>query len=705
MEYVNLLRQMLGKDDAEFRDGQLEAIKRVLEGRRTLVVERTGWGKSIVYFLATKLLRDSGKGMTLIVSPLISLMNDQIQHAEDMGINVKTINSYNSEEHDELFEQIQHGNEIDALLVSPERLANQDFRELLLDLTDNIGFFVVDEAHCISDWGHDFRPDYRRIVEIISRLPSDVPVLATTATANDRVIEDIQEQIADIEVIRGALLRESLALQTIRIDSFAERLAWIGKNVDKFGGSGIIYCNTIAHTELLDRYLRSLGKRSAVYTGKLSAEEREDVIMGFKGTDDTPRTIDVVVATTALGMGFDMPDLKYVIHFEKPGNVIAYYQQIGRAGRDIDTAYAVLLYGENDDKVNRYFIDSAFPEDQLMEEIINTTVDNQNTGIKESEYEHYVNASRGAIQKALKFLDVEGDIYKEGTKYFKTPRPWNVDHERARRITERRYAELDQMNAYVETDECYMEYISRLLDDKDACRCGKCGNCIKKDIRDFEAVTPEEEASAYEFIQSDTDVISPRLRWPVVPEVRTLLDITNYNITANVQLGEGLCLSKYGNEGYGARVQRGKYRDGNFSDELVDASEEILRQFIQDNAISWIAYIPSLNHPTLVKSFAERLAAKLGIPCRNVLVKTEAGRQQKEFNNSFYQFENAYNTFDVDENELYDENDLYKENVLLVDDMVDSRWTLTVCGYKLMKKGSGKVYPYALANTSGNRSE
>ncbi len=699
MDYLRLLREMLGKEDAEFREGQLEAIERVLAGKRTLVVERTGWGKSIVYFLATRLLRDMGKGMTLIVSPLISLMNDQIQHAEQMGIKVRTISSYNEDMHDEIYDQISRENEVDALLISPERLANPRFRELLLNLTDSIGFFVVDEAHCISDWGHDFRPDYRRIVEIINNLPSDIPILATTATANNRVVEDVQEQIAGLEVIRGTLLRESLALQTIKMNTFAEKLAWIGKNIDKFGGSGIIYCNTVAHAELVDRYLRSIGKRTAVYTGKLNAEERDEVIEGFKGTEDTPACTDTIVATTALGMGFDMPDLKYVIHFEKPGNVISYYQQIGRAGREIDTAYAVLLYNEKDDEVNRFFIDRAFPEDNLMDEIIQATVTNQDTGMSMMEYEYYVNAKQSDIKGALKFLEVEGDLYKEGNKYYKTPRPWKVDHERAERITARRYMELDQLNEFVQTDRCYMEYIAKLLDDESACKCGKCSNCIGRDILDFEEVTMEEAEAAEEFIHRDTDVILPRRKWPNVSEVKQLLSISNSNIPAEYQLGEGVCLSRYGNEGYGAKVQRGKYRDGSFSDELVEASVDLLRRFIQDNSITWIAYIPSLNHPELVRSFAERLSSKLGIPCKNALVKTEPGRQQKEYNNSFFQFLNAYNTFDVNENEIYD------GNVLLVDDMVDSRWTLTVCGYKLMKKGSGRVYPFALANTSGNRSE
>ncbi|MCR5214945.1 MAG: RecQ family ATP-dependent DNA helicase [Eubacterium sp.] len=701
-DYVKLLREMLHKEDAEFREDQEIAIRSVVEGKRTLVVEKTGWGKSIVYFLSTKILRSQGKGITLIVSPLLSLMKDQIEHAREMGLEISTINSQNIEEHEDIYDKLRNGQGLDALLISPERLANKEFRDVLLSITDNVGLFVVDEAHCISDWGHDFRPDYRRIVEIINRLPSTVPVLATTATANDRVVEDIRAQLPGIEVIRGSLMRESLSIQTINIESIPERLAWIGRNIDKFDGPGIIYCSTVDNCRVVNDYLKKIGKCSEIYVGKMDADERQEVIRRFKENDHAPDKINVLVATIALGMGFDMPNLKYVIHFERPSNIIAYYQQIGRAGRDIPEAYAIMLYGEADSEVQEFFIKNAFPKDQLMEDIISLTINNQARGTKRSEYEARINAKSGAIKDALDFLEVEGDIYKEDTSYYKTTKAWSVDKERISQVTERKYIELDQLKDYSVTKGCYMKYLANALDDKKACDCGKCSNCRKKDVLDFETPSDADIRVAEAIFKNNVIDIEPRKKWPNVEEILTMVGASNSNIPKDKRTEIGICLSRYGSYGYGKEVRDGKYRDEHFSDNLVDASESILRDFVRDNNITWVTCVASLNHPTLVKSFAQRLADKLGLPFKEAIVKTQPTRQQKEFNNSVFQMKNAYESFGLNNEEFEDEvtREIIKGNVLLIDDMVDSKWTFTVCGYKLINGGSGKVYPFALADTS-----
>jgi ATP-dependent DNA helicase RecQ len=356
-ECESLLRQALG-ETASFRDGQLEAIVAAVDERsRVLVVQRTGWGKSVVYFLATRLLRDRGSGPTLLISPLLSLMRDQQLMAGRLGVRARTINFANVDEWDEI-EAALRRNEVDLLLVSPERLGNERFRDRTLGLMDSVGLFVVDEAHCISDWGHDFRPDYRRIGRLIQQLPPGVPLLATTATANNRVIADIAEQLGeDLVSIRGPLTRESLRLQVIELADQAERLAWLAQNLPAFPGSGIVYCLTVADCERVAEWLAARGISVAPYYGPLDSDRRLQLEDQLRRNE-----VKALVATVALGMGFDKPDLGFVVHFQRPGSAIAYYQQIGRAGREIDDAAVVLLHGREDDEIANYFMRLPFHE-------------------------------------------------------------------------------------------------------------------------------------------------------------------------------------------------------------------------------------------------------------------------------------------------------------------------------------------------------
>lgn len=406
-------------NDAEFREGQKEAIESVLKGQRLLVVQKTGWGKSLVYFFATKLLRKRGKGITLIISPLLALMNNQVDSANKLGVRVATINSENVEEWNSIMEGLT-ADKIDALIISLERLANAEFKQLLIErLALQLALFVVDEAHCISDWGHDFRLDYRRIVDIIHVLPSNIPVLATTAIANDRVVNDIKSQLGEGLVIsRGGLMRESLALQMIPLSSKEERLAWMVQNIPKMPGSGVVYCLTVNDCKLVDKWLNSNGIHSRSYFAALDIKEKNDTINRFMNNE-----IKVLVATVAFGMGFDKADIGFVIHFQKPGNIVAYYQQIGRAGRGIKEAFAILLCGNEDDEINHYFIDSAFPTEALMEDVVLTVT--QNPGIRISEFERYINMKPAKIKACVKYLLVNGDIYVENKRYYKTPRIWN----------------------------------------------------------------------------------------------------------------------------------------------------------------------------------------------------------------------------------------------------------------------------------------
>ncbi|MEO9222336.1 MAG: RecQ family ATP-dependent DNA helicase, partial [Mycobacteriaceae bacterium] len=342
-----LLRQLAG-GAAVLREDQWVAIEAlVVQRRRALVVQRTGWGKSAVYFIAASLLRSAGSGPTIIVSPLLALMRNQVAAAERAGVRAATINSGNVTEWDEVHAEVSAGN-LDVLLVSPERLNNPDFRERVLpSLAADAGLVVVDEAHCVSDWGHDFRPDYRRIRTLLAELPEGVPVLATTATANDRVVTDVASQLGvgggDTFVLRGGLDRQSLHLSVVQVNGSQRRAAWLAQHLAELPGSGIIYTLTVAQAEELAGHLNEQGHTVGAYTGRTDPGEREALESDLLGN-----RVKALVATSALGMGFDKPDLGFVIHLGAPASPIAYYQQVGRAGRASDRAEVVLLPGAED---------------------------------------------------------------------------------------------------------------------------------------------------------------------------------------------------------------------------------------------------------------------------------------------------------------------------------------------------------------------
>ena len=673
-----ILRESYG-ENAKFREGQKEAIDAVVNGKRTLVVQKTGWGKSLVYFLATKLLKEKKKdGITLIISPLLALMNNQIDSAQRLGLNVKTINSDNNDEWDNIISDICDNNTVDALIISPERLANVDFVKDCLDKIKNrVNLFVVDEAHCISDWGHDFRPDYRRIVKILQLLPSNVPVLATTATANDRVVNDIVAQLGENLVIsRGELIRESLAIQVIKLQKKEDRLAWLAENIEKMPGSGVVYCLTKADCDLVTDWLNENNIKSEKYYADISKEGKAITLEKFQKNE-----IKVLVATVAFGMGYDKPDIGFVIHFQRPANIVSYYQQIGRAGRGIELAYAILLCGEEDEHINQYFISSAFPTEKDMNIVVEFITDNPGKSI--SEIKGALNIRANRVDKTLKYLTVGDDIYTEDVNrkkcYYKSAKKWKPDLERSEGITAIRYKEMQDMDEFTKQKGCYMKYIAEKLDDVNAKVCGKCSNC--RGLLFDEGVDAETVQMAQQFIKSKFGVIEPRKQFP---------DKTK--IESEFQFKSGIVLSNYADAGYGMAVQKGKYVDGYFSDELVDASVKILSEFIKNNNIEWITPVTSKRHPKLVPDFAKRLADKLGIGYFEGIKKLNA-EEQKKFENSDGQYRNASDSFEIIQ--------IKKENILLVDDMVDSRWTFTVCAMKMREMGSGDIYPFALANTAG----
>lgn len=401
---VSLLRKALNIPGAEFRDGQWEAIEKLTVNKeKLLVIQRTGWGKSSVYFISCRILRDQGKGPTIIISPLLALMRNQIAAAERLGIKAATINSNNFDDWKVIQKEVLN-NKVDALLISPERLANERFMdEILFPIADKIGLFVVDEAHCISDWGHDFRPDYRRIVGILKVMPIGMPVLGTTATANDRVVADIEEQLGGINVLRGELTRDSLKLQNIVLKDQASRLAWLKENIPNINGSGIIYALTIRDVIVVTEWLIECDIAAAAYYSGVMDDNFENTAAYREHLEDALYNNDlkVLVATTALAMGYDKPDLNFVIHFQAPDSIISYYQQIGRAGRAIDSAYGILLSGQEDAEVHNYFRESAFPPEYVVQNILQALIDHD--GLSITKLEEVLNIKNGQIDKTIKY--------------------------------------------------------------------------------------------------------------------------------------------------------------------------------------------------------------------------------------------------------------------------------------------------------------
>lgn len=687
---VTYLQTMLGPN-AEFRSGQWEAIEAVaLHKKRALVIQRTGWGKSLVYFLATKLLREQGAGPTLLISPLLSLMRNQIEMAGRIGIRAHTIHSANREEWDTVEAALKE-NACDILLISPERLNNERFLQSVLPgMAGRVGLFVVDEAHCISDWGHDFRPDYRRIVRILQMLPKSVPVLGTTATANNRVVADIQSQLGeDLLVLRGTLTRESLRLQTITLSNQSERLAWLIENLPKLPGSGIIYCLTVPDTERVTGWLKQNGfSAEAYHAGDDSYIDRPALEQAFLNNE-----IKILVATVALGMGFDKPDIGFVIHFQRPGSVVAYYQQVGRAGRAVERSYGILLSGAEDDEIQDYFIQSAFPGIETMSQILAAL---ENTaGLAVTEILAQVNVSRSMLDKALKLLEVDGAVgatfENRKTIYFRTPNPWQPETGRIERVTNLRRAEQAQMRAYMTHPGCLMEFLQCALDDARPQPCGRCANCRAKGLPRTVSQTLVIEAETY--LKGASILIKPRHMLPagIFPEQKRKIPPEFLS-----ELGRSLCY--YGDAGWGTLVRSGKYEKNQFSDELVEAAVCLISGVWNPEPFpEWITAVPSRRHPELVSHFAERLSTRLGIPFKPVLVRVSDAQPQKNMQNSSMQARNVLNTLEI-------RGDIPNTPVLLVDDIIDSGWTLTMAGYLLRKHGSGLIYPFTLAQATARNS-
>ncbi|ROQ40670.1 RecQ-like ATP-dependent DNA helicase [Frondihabitans sp. PhB188] len=702
-EALELLRALTGRDDAVFHDGQLEAIRAlVADRRRALVVQRTGWGKSAVYFIATLLLRRRGAGPTLLVSPLLALMRDQVAAAARAGVRAAALNSANAHEWGDVRERIAAG-EVDVLLVSPERLNNPRFRdEQMPELIRTLGMLVVDEAHCISDWGHDFRPDYRRLADLIRTLPHEVPVLATTATANARVVADVEEQLGagtPVLTIRGSLARASLRLGVLTLPSSRERLGWLIDHLTDLPGSGIIYTLTISAADDTARLLRDAGYDVASYSGRTDPEERERLEQRLKTND-----LKALVATSALGMGFDKPDLGFVVHLGAPSSPVAYYQQIGRAGRATDSADVLLLPGSEDGEIWQYFATASMPSEARAHAVLSALTD---LPMSTQALEARVDVKRSPLELMLKVLDVDGAAKRVQGGWISTETGWSYDAERYGRIAEARVAEQNAMIRYESGETCRMQLLQADLDDPAAAPCGRCDVCAGAWYPvDVDSSAATQAAGALDRVGVE---IEPRAQWPTGAD-RVGLSVKG-KISPAERVEPGRALARLTDLGWGTTLRTTfapATPDAPLSRSLLDGCVRVLADWPWEARPTGIVAMPSSTHPQLIASLAEALGAVGRLPVLGSLASSRVAppgptgaadsvpARRERGGNSVFRLADVWESVHVPA-ELAATLAAHSGPVLLVDDLVDSRWTLTVAGRALRRAGADAVLPFALA--------
>jgi ATP-dependent DNA helicase RecQ len=697
-----------GSGTARLREDQWRAIEAlVAHKRRALVVQRTGWGKSAVYFVATSLLRAQGSGPTVIVSPLLALMRNQVEAAARAGIRARTINSSNTEEWDTIQEEVAAGS-VDVLLVSPERLNNPDFRDQVLPrLAAATGLLVVDEAHCISDWGHDFRPDYRRLRTMLAELPPGVPVLATTATANARVTADVAEQLGtgagtDALVLRGPLDRESLSLGVLRLPDAAHRLAWLADHLGELPGSGIIYTLTVAAAEEVTAYLRQCGHTVSSYTGRTENADRQQA-----EEDLLANRVKALVATSALGMGFDKPDLGFVVHLGSPSSPIAYYQQVGRAGRGVEHAEVLLLPGKEDEAIWQYFASVAFPPEEQVRRTLDVLAQ-ADRPLSLPALEPLVELRRTRLETMLKVLDVDGAVRRVKGGWTATGQPWSYDSERYAWVARQRSSEQQAMREYASTTACRMEFLRRQLDDEEAAPCGRCDNCAGPRY-DAKVSAAALDAARGELGRPGVEV-EPRKMWPT-GLTAVGVDLKG-RIPADEQTFPGRALGRLSDIGWGNRLRpmlAESAADGPVPDDVVNAVVTVLADWAKGPG-GWasggpeapprpvgVVTVASRSRPELVGSLGRRIAEVGRMPLLgSVEYVPEAVEARISRTNSAQRVVGLHRALTVPE-PLARELAAAAGPVLLVDDLADSGWTLAVASRLLRKAGAEGVFPLVLA--------
>jgi len=696
-EARTLLTRLVQGPDATFRDGQLEAVSALVgEGARVLVVQRTGWGKSAVYFVATGLLRARGAGPTLIVSPLLALMRDQIAAAQRAGLRAVTMNSANAEDWGQVSAALV-SDEVDLLLVSPERLNNPRFRdEHLPRLAETTGLLVVDEAHCISDWGHDFRPDYRRIRDLLSQLPAGRPVLATTATANARVVADVEEQLgtggAQVRTIRGSLARPSLRLGVLPLPTADARLGWLAARLGDLPGSGIVYTLTVSGAEDTAALLRESGHAVRAYTGRTDPADRLELERALRDNEVT-----ALVATSALGMGFDKPDLGFVVHLGAPSSPVAYYQQVGRAGRATERADVLLLPAPEDKEIWAYFATASMPRRHDAEAVL-AALSAADRPMSTAALETVANVRRTRLELLLKVLDVDGAVRRVSGGWTATRVDWSYDEARYARVAASRDAEAAAMVAYQNTAGCRMRFLQEALDDSSADDCGRCDRCAGPW---FDDTVPEGAVRAATRTLRRVGVpVEPRSQWPT--GMARLGVARSGRIDAGERVEPGRVVARLTDLGWGQRLRAllaPGASDGPADDGLLGACVEVLAGWGWDHRPVAVVAVPSLTRPLLIGSVAAHLARLGRLPYLGELALTTADATGGPGGNSAFRLAAVHDRFSVPP-AITEGLAPLRGPVLLVDDLVDSRWTMTVAGALVRRAGADAVLPFALASVA-----
>ena len=706
-EAEKYLRALAG-DHARLRDDQWTAISAlVADGRRALVVQRTGWGKSAVYFIATALLRARGAGPTVIVSPLLALMRNQVEAAERAGIRARTINSANTAEWEALYAEVAAGH-ADVLLVSPERLNNPSFRDQVLpELSRSAGLVVIDEAHCISDWGHDFRPDYRRLRTLLDDLPAGIPVLATTATANARVTRDVADQLGasasasggrETLVLRGPLDRDSLRLAVVALPTAHQRLGWLAARLGELPGSGIVYALTVAAAQETAAFLREQGLTVAAYTGRDEPDERA------RAEDDLlANRVKALVATSALGMGFDKPDLGFVVHLGAPQSPVAYYQQIGRAGRALsgergEHAEVILLPGREDRDIWAYFASLAFPPERQVRAALAALAE-ADRPMSASVLETRVDLSRGRLESMLKVLDVDGAVRRVSGGWTSTGQPWHYDGERYERVAAERTREQQAMLAYQATDGCRMEYLRRQLDDPAAAPCGRCDNCTGQHVQ---GDVPETSATAArERLLRPGVQVEPRRMWPT--GLKALgLDVAG-KIPATQTAEPGRAIGRLTDIGWGSMLRTLLAEgapDEPVTEPVMAAAIKVLAAWDWAQRPAGVLTLPSRTRPRLITSFGQRLASVGRLPYLGALAYTGDAGPGPRRHNSAQRLSSLWHVLEVPGDVRAALGGL-DGPVLVIDDRIETGWTMTVAARLLREAGAHGALPLTLAVTAG----
>jgi ATP-dependent DNA helicase RecQ len=687
------LRALVGRADADFRDGQLDAIEGLVQRReRVLVVQRTGWGKSAVYFVATALLRARGAGPTLLVSPLLALMRDQVGAAARAGIRAESISSANPEDWGRVRAELL-ADSVDVLLVSPERLNNPRFRdEQLPDLAARCGLLVVDEAHCISDWGHDFRPDYRRIRDLLTTLPERTPVLATTATANARVVDDVVEQLGAgghaVSTQRGGLARDSLRLGVLPMGTPEQRLAWLVAHLPDLPGSGIVYALTVAAAEDTASALREAGHDVRAYTGRTDPAEREQLEEALRDN-----SVKALVATSALGMGFDKPDLGFVVHLGAPSSPVAYYQQVGRAGRATDRADVILLPGTEDRDIWAYFASASMPRRDQAEAVLSTLAAADGAALSTPALEAAVDIRRTRLELLLKVLDVDGAVQRVSGGWVATGQPWVYDTARYERVAAARRREQDLMVGYENSTVCRMRVLQEALDDPTAADCGRCDICAGPWFAT--ELPPGAVRLAAATLARVGVELEPRVQWPTGMD-RFGIPVRG-RIPPDSRAETGRALARLTDLGWGGRLRELlRSPDAPTPEPVLTAVVDVLRSWPWAQRPVAVVSMPSRTRPALVRSIASGVASIGRLPYAGELSLVEGGPTGEPGGNSAFRLAGVWGRLEVGAELRAALADL-RGPVLLVDDLAASRWTLAVAARTLREAGADGVLPLVLA--------